>query len=68
VRRPDLDDKQGRLGELRAADLVHADHYQIGIELGLRAELDGRLGRGDPRPSIGRLGLGALESCRDRQR
>jgi hypothetical protein len=29
---------------LRAADLVHADHDQIGIELGLRAELDSRLG------------------------
>jgi hypothetical protein len=36
-----IDDEHGRLGELRAADLVHADHHQIGIELGLRSEHDG---------------------------
>src|SRR6185437_7740384 len=42
--RADLDDEQGWIGELRAADLVHTDHYEIGIELGLRAEHDGRLG------------------------
>jgi hypothetical protein len=41
---PDLDGEQRRLGELRAADLVHADHDQIGIELSLRAKRDGRLG------------------------
>ena len=42
--RPDLDHEQRRLGELRAADLVHPDHHEIRIELGLRAQLYGRLG------------------------
>jgi hypothetical protein len=42
--RPDLHDEQGRLGELRAADLVHADYHEIGIEFGLRTEHDGGLG------------------------
>ena len=32
---PDLNDEQGRLGKLRTADLVHADHHEIGIELGI---------------------------------
>ena len=40
----DLHDQQRRLGEFGAADLVHADHYEIGIELRLRAEFDGGLG------------------------
>jgi hypothetical protein len=42
--RADLHDQQRWLGELSAADLVHADHHEIGIELGLRPELDGWLG------------------------
>jgi hypothetical protein len=42
--RADLNDEQRRLDELRVADLVHADHHQIGIKLGLHAKLDGRLG------------------------
>jgi hypothetical protein len=33
--RADPHDQQRRLGEFRAADLIHADHYEIGIELGL---------------------------------
>jgi hypothetical protein len=54
-----------RLGKLRAADLVHADHHEIGIELGLRAKHDGGL-RYDAKVFRAGAAEGAIQpSCHD---
>jgi len=53
----------GVVANMRRLDLDRGDHLQ---SRALRPHH--RPGRGDPRPSIRRPGLGALESCRDRQR
>jgi hypothetical protein len=43
ARRANLDHEQGRLGELRSADLAYPNHHEVRSELGPRPQLDGRL-------------------------